>query len=213
MLTDDQLGKIETVVEAFRLDHGIPEDTRPDMMDLLIRMRIKGTLVAVDVSDEPTGYAGEYDPSRNTITIRKAVADRQSPRDRFTIAHEIGHKLGDHSSTRYRRADGAKQFGRQKEQDEEEANAFAAALLIPEKLADVDPSTTATQLADRFAVSLRVAEIRLKFLQRRYRHKHGVRREVPVTAKAVSSPDDMFDSGDYDAAMSQMLRNARRWNE
>merc|ERR1711916_51690 len=91
------------------------------------------------------------------------VADESFERQRFTIAHEIGHIILHHnideeiSEVDYRTSD--RQFNRK----EFQANAFASALLMPkneaikvwEKVYDID------DFADYFEVSKKAASIRL----------------------------------------------------
>jgi Zn-dependent peptidase ImmA (M78 family) len=204
MLSDQELEQIERQVEAFRLDHGVPEDTVLDLTDLLVRMRIKGTISEFEVRPTGGNFSGEYDASRNTIAISERAVTKPTMRDRFTIAHEIGHRADGHTGIRHRRTDSSRQFGKQVALDEQRADAFAAALLAPESLAAVTEATKAEELAKRFEVSL---------LQRRYRLKNGIRRALPAVMNSSQPEETGFDSGDYASAMAQMLRNARRWTQ
>lgn len=109
------------------------------------------------------------------------VNSRHSPtRQRFTIAHELGHlihhrhKLGDGTNdTRlYRAAPEAELYNdRIQEREEVEANRFAAGLLMPEDLVahfhrSIRPNTPEA-LAPIFGVSKDAMRIRIDSLQRR----------------------------------------------
>lgn len=111
-------------------------------------------------------------PDRTIIAINKADAPA---RRRFTIAHELGHFVlkhqgeifVDHSTINRRDSRSSAAIDKQ----EIEANAFAAALLMPtewvvaeaEALFDagVDPSNVGAQLANRFGVSQHAMNFRL----------------------------------------------------
>src|SRR5205807_8592593 len=101
-------------------------------------------------------------------------------RQRFTIAHELGHLLLHETrsmivDTHVYRRDEVSSMGTQKE--EREANAFAAELLMPadfveracDEIAGALPTITVNQLvgnlASRFQVSQQAMEIRLGNLQ------------------------------------------------
>jgi Zn-dependent peptidase ImmA (M78 family) len=113
------------------------------------------------------------DAERKVIGVN---ASHARTRQRFTIAHELGHLLLHESrpmivDTHVYRRDEVSSMGTKKE--EREANAFAAELLMPaafvqdeaRELVDQLPSITAkrlvTQLAQRFEVSAQAMEIRL----------------------------------------------------
>jgi Zn-dependent peptidase ImmA (M78 family) len=113
------------------------------------------------------------DAERKVIGVN---ASHARTRQRFTIAHELGHLLLHESrrmivDTHVYRRDEVSSMGTERE--EREANAFAAELLMPAAfVADeahqlVDQQTTITakrlaaQLATRFEVSAQAMEIRL----------------------------------------------------
>ena len=218
MLTQQEFDRVETLARNFRARMGIPDDLKPDMFDLLRRMKIAGELAAI-VEAPPTALgdsAATFDPARNAITVGSASVTRQSRRDRFTYAHEIGHKLADHQHLRHRKNQSAEQFGRTVKDDEKVANAIAAAILVPEHLANVDQGTTAEELAEKFGVSMPMARLRLLDLQRRYRLRRGISRPTPMvtfqSAGTKAATKREFDTGDYGESMAEMAANARRWN-
>ena len=83
-------------------------------------------------------------------------ADKPETRQRFTIAHELGHIILGHGVGCMV---GEQGVGR----DEKEANAFAGSLLIPRiALARVAHRYTLSQLAERFGVSQDCMSVRLR---------------------------------------------------
>ncbi len=92
-----------------------------------------------------------------------------SGRRRFTIAHEIGHFVLHQEGCRPERG-GADAAGRV---EEGEADAFAAELLMPERLVREAVRThgpDATRLAERFEVSRKAMQARLRHLGMAERH-------------------------------------------
>jgi Zn-dependent peptidase ImmA (M78 family) len=142
--------------------------------------------VPVDELARAQGATLSFEPFRGGISgmlfrdeHRKVIgvnASHARTRQRFTIAHELGHLLLHESramivDTHVYRRDEVSSMGTERE--EREANRFAAELLMPadliiaeaEALVDEQPSVTARrlveQLAVRFDVSAQAMEIRL----------------------------------------------------
>ena len=93
-----------------------------------------------------------------------------SGRRRFAIAHEIGHFVL-HPEPRRRERSGA--VGETGHGEEREADAFAAELLMPEHLvreAVREHGPDVARLADRFAVSRKTMQARLRHLGLAERH-------------------------------------------
>lgn len=93
-----------------------------------------------------------------------------SSRKRFTIAHEIGHFVLHPERCRPERGGAANEAGRA---EEREADTFAAELLMPEHLvreAVREHGPDATRLADRFEVSRKAMQTRLRSLGLVERH-------------------------------------------
>ena len=87
-----------------------------------------------------------------------------SGRRHFTIAHEIGHFVLHPERCRPERGGVVNEAGRR---EEREADAFAAELLMPEYLvreAVREQGLDAVRLADRFAVSRKAMQTRLRYL-------------------------------------------------
>ncbi len=108
----------------------------------------------------PNEYAVCY-PEENTIFIREDVYERAvagNARDRFTIAHEIGHYLM-HTPSRIElaRKDNYKELPPYK-CPEWQANTFAGELLAPPHIIK---GLTKYEISEKCGVSLKVGEIQL----------------------------------------------------
>lgn len=117
----------------------------------------------VEKSELPDKYA-ETLPAQNLIRIRSDVyegACNNNPRDRFTIAHEIGHLFmhdGD-SVTLCRLSHGAKLPAYQ--DPEWQANTFAGYLLMtPQCISDL----SLDEICKKCKVSNRAAKIQMKYI-------------------------------------------------
>jgi Zn-dependent peptidase ImmA (M78 family) len=96
------------------------------------------------------------------IVLRGATSEQ---RRRFTIAHEIGHFVLHPQRLAPNRGGDPGNAARQ--QQEHEADQFAAELLMPEDLvreAVVLHGPDAVRLADRFGVSRAAMQVRLRYL-------------------------------------------------
>ena len=117
----------------------------------------------VTFSGESAGVSGLYDPERNVILVNQ---DEPGVRQTFTIAHELGHKVlhedwAKSEAYKVLWRDTARQA---RDRWEQEANAFAANLLMPREMLDSYREFPIEIIAKVFAVSKSVAEYRLKNL-------------------------------------------------
>lgn len=140
-----------------------------DLHDLVERMggtvQIEDTLLT---DPEHTGSLYVDGVSR----FRIVVPSHTSPeRDRFTIAHELGHYILHYLWAKKKNplmSDRVVAYRRGSERIEWEANWFAAAFLMPEaafRAAFTDVAGDIRALADRFRVSIAAAEVRAKGLR------------------------------------------------
>ena len=154
---------IETFVEEFRAMFNLEEI----MMFPVIKFAewILPTLgIELHVVDnwELEDAYGITETGKGIIKIREDVYDRaanDSPRDRFTICHEIGHAIL-HTPDRVEFARGEIPAYRDSEW---QANRFAAALLAPRNLA---MNMTAKQIEETFGLSAQAALIRYNDLHK-----------------------------------------------
>lgn len=107
------------------------------------------------------------------------------PRNRFTLAHELGHLVLSHSGVRSRAVLG-RDFRKQANvsgvwQEEAEAHHWAGVFLMPTKI--VIECKTPSELAIRCGVSLDAARIRMENLERRRRRFKGEARPIPEMTK------------------------------
>lgn len=117
----------------------------------------------VKFSGESEGVSGLYDPSQDAILVNQ---DDAGVRQTFTIAHELGHKV---LHEEWAKSEAYKVLWRDlrrqtKDRWEQEANAFAANLLMPRQMVDTYRKVPLSVLAKIFAVSEEVAGYRLKNL-------------------------------------------------
>jgi Zn-dependent peptidase ImmA (M78 family) len=117
----------------------------------------------VNFSEGHKEVAGLYDPKSDAIFVNKEEA---GVRQTFTIAHEIGHKV---LHEEWAKSEAYKVLWRDptrqaKDRWEQEANAFAANLLMPRQMVDDYRGFPLSFVAKIFAVSELAAGHRLKYL-------------------------------------------------
>ena len=114
----------------------------------------------VDKKEMPNGTYAFYNPKTNKMTIREDVyegACKGIGRDRFTIAHEIGHYFLHADELVVARSENS--IYKSYTDPEWQANKFAAELLIP---SDLTRHMSAHDIAERCGVSLQAAMISQK---------------------------------------------------
>jgi len=157
-----------------------------DVLEMLRRMKHDGYLrdyICIPDHEMPDAEA-KFDPNERVIYLRQSTCDtakKGEPHARFTVVHEISHCAFNHQNIRKRGiAVGAFEkkvpsIGR----DEKQADKLAAALLAPSHKVQYTLATTSRQLAERFGLSSKTADIRTEELAGIYRRRHNVRRELP----------------------------------
>ncbi|MEY9872737.1 transcriptional regulator with XRE-family HTH domain [Streptacidiphilus sp. MAP12-33] len=112
-----------------------------------------------DLPGAVDGFAWQEDGFRLALARR----DERWTRQRFTLAHELGHLLAGDATEPL--AESPVAPGRQSEPDEVRANAFAAALLMPEpEVRDAADALDFAELVVRFRVSPSALAARLRRL-------------------------------------------------
>jgi hypothetical protein len=120
-------------------------------------------LELVQKTREPFSCEAALEPLGDTRAVVLHGASNERRR-RFTIAHEVGHFVLHPARVRPERGGHVTEAMRS---EEREADAFAAELLMPEPLvrqAVLEQGANASLLADRFQVSTKAMEIRLRRL-------------------------------------------------
>ena len=117
----------------------------------------------VAFSGESEGVSGLYDPAQNAIYVNDADA---GVRQTFTIAHELGHKV---LHEEWAKSEAYKVLWRDprkqgKDRFEQEANAFAANLLMPRQMMEPFKKYPLSVIAKIFAVSEDAARFRMQYL-------------------------------------------------
>lgn len=193
--------RIENLAERLREQLGIPDDLRPDALDVLRRLKI--TKVISDYAEDPdaVGRDARWDADNRVIYLStalwNAVIDNRDYDARFTVLHEVGHAVLGHTH-RNRRTSGTPQFGRFVEADESDADQFALAFAIPLKFAALATTSSIASLADQFGLLPAQISRRVVDLQR---HQRVSQRPIPE-----------HHSDSYADAMSAMRINAINWN-
>lgn len=123
-------------------------------------------VVFAEFTPEMSSVSGFYDAEEATIYVNRRD---YPPRQTFTVAHELGHHILHRewaNSTDYRVL--LREQEGSSDPYEQEANAFAANLLVPASMLDAYKNVASIpELADLFLVSVPVIKNRLNFEARR----------------------------------------------
>ena len=141
-------------------------------VDPVIEAKKYGIKVVADSDTAPVlknGESGVIEKNGDDVTMY-INPNESLERQRFTIAHELGHFVNGHlnnSTTMFR--DGNKQYSRDNYDFQEyEANTYAAELLMPKEKIDFliynAKKTTVEELAEALIVSYTAMKIRLQNL-------------------------------------------------
>lgn len=175
----------------------------PNMLDVLEALKFHRFLrdYAVLLDQQMPGEEARYSADDRQILLSRSTADAarfEVPRARWTIAHEIGHLALGHATRSRTTLSQRSAYNANLNRDETDANRFAAAFLIPEAVANVSDTTTASAISERFKVSKEAAARRLEELQRMRRRRLGTQRPLPpgvVDLLARLSPNSRTQSG------------------
>ena len=153
--------------------------------DLLRKYKIKASSIPVDEIAEKEGASIMFKQFNNEISglllrqgdnaIIAVEKDQPHTRRRFTVAHELAHLMLHHGKelrvdTKFRVNLRSPESSTAEDVEEIEANAFAAALLVPETFLkkdlegvvfDVEDTEQVDKLAKRYDVSTQAMTIRL----------------------------------------------------
>ena len=176
----------ERLTRKLRITLGIDDQLRPDMIDVITSLKRLGYIADwVHVPDQcMAGAEAKFDPKDRKLYLSETTylaALGDEPRARWTIAHEVGHIALAHHNARNRNAvrSEIERIAPTVRRDEAQANRFAAAFLAPFHKTNFSLEMTATQLADRFGISVTAATNRVEELARIYRQRNGIQRPLP----------------------------------
>lgn len=133
-----------------------------------------------ELSSRMNGDEAIMNADTHTLTVQETVLESARAgqvRARFTIAHEMGHYFLNHSGDRRRNPDKNIYVSSKERIEEEEANIFASYFLVPTDLAL--GCQTSEEIACKFQVSNRAAEIAFERVERVRRKLSGKGRELP----------------------------------
>jgi hypothetical protein len=134
----------------------------------------------------------EFTEVGRTITVRKSVHERAKfgvGRDRFTLAHELAHAVIHDGAPKARSLVRAvPKFIKPYESSEHQADVFASAFLIDDKIAAQLP--TAKDIEVEFAVSAKAAEICFERLHQRER-KAALSDSFRSLARELQNPNEV----------------------
>lgn len=199
------MNRIEVLAERLRVQLGIPDDIRPNSLDVLRRLKFAKVITDFreDTDQDQPGRQARWDSEQRIIFLSPSLWGKiQGDEDvdaRFTVFHEIGHAVLGHNA-RNRLSAGRPQFGRSVESDEEEADEFARALAIPLYFASSASTSSVAALAIQFGLPPGMASRRLVDLQRFIR------------SGSTRATDKTTGEDNYAEAMRLMRINALNWN-
>lgn len=154
-----------------------------DMENFLRRIRKKypNFKIRTGMDDELHGAEAFMDCDEHTLVLSEQTLRglwEYNTRAKFTVAHEIGHYMLGHRGNTKRSADKSIYLTPAQRIQEMQADKFASYFLIPTKLAKGCQSTQ--EIAEKFQVSMKAAEIAFERVQAVLRQERGERRRPPA---------------------------------
>lgn len=172
-LSWDNIGQLS---DAIRVQFSLADQaTFPvmDFLELVLCQRMGMVDLRIKTQQEMGDFEGFTDPKGKFIILREDVygnACNDSPRDRFTVAHELGHFFL-HTGIPMARASDERRI-KDYRLSEPQANQFAGELLMPRQF--TSPFDTAEDVMQRHSVSRGAADIRLNFMRKKWINKKGI---------------------------------------
>jgi Zn-dependent peptidase ImmA (M78 family) len=175
----------DQIARILREELKIDDEIWLDVLDALRRMKYGGYLrdyVCLPDGEMPDAEA-KFVADERVIYLKQSTysaAEHEEPHARFTVAHEIAHFALYHQHTRKRGIAVGPFEKKVFKRDETQADKFAAAFIAPFHKAAFNLTTTASQLAQRFGLSVRMSQGRMDEMAGIYRSRHKIRRELPA---------------------------------
>lgn len=179
--TDEQL---EQWVRDYLRRIGLGHQIRPDLMTVLVKTKhIDKRFNYSRVPDHELPAAeAEWDSTKMCVRMRESVfvgMQRNEPRARMTVAHELAHYVLGHKGILNRKP-GIRMRDisiASLRQEESEAKRTAAIILAPEYL--IPKETTPEEIAAKFGLSAEAALYRFEEIERIRRRREGLHRPLP----------------------------------
>lgn len=154
-----------------------------DMDSVLLRLMKKSSLFRIQRSNigELEDDEAFMNCESHVMLLSSVVFDNlkaNEKRAKFTAAHELGHYVLGHSGNTRRSKDKGIYLTPRQRIQEDEANRFAAFLLVPTELAL--NCNSSKEIEDKFQVSTKVSEIAFQRVQDILRKRNGELRQPPA---------------------------------
>lgn len=180
--------ELEETVARFLRRIGMENVVRPDMMTMIAKIKHNDSSFNYGrvPDDQMPDAEAQWSSDDRVVRIRESVfkgMQRGLPRDRMSVAHELGHYLLGHKGLLNRSINKTIReiaIARVRKQ-ESEARRIAAVLLAPEPL--VPEGATAEDIAARFGLSREAAAYRKEEVERIRRRRRGEHRPLPTVVK------------------------------
>lgn len=186
-MTDERL---EELGRGFLRKIGLEHAVRPDMLTIIMKIKnIDDRFNYRRVPDHKLPNAeAHWFSDDHELTMRESVfvgIQRDEPRPRFTIAHEISHYALGHKgflnrSTNQRLKSISSSLVKHQES---EANRLAPILLAPEHL--VPEGATADEIESMFGLSITASLLRKEEVDRIRRRRRGELRPLPESVREL----------------------------
>jgi hypothetical protein len=181
-----ELEDIEAKARKLREVLGLDDCIYLDMMTVVVKAKHLGLIQdyrRVPDHEMPEDEAA-YDPEKRLLLIRESTfsaMNRDEPRARFTLAHELGHMALGHTRTRHRNVSGRpiEKIAPTIRRDEAQADVFAGAFLVPAHHVAKPLETSTLDIGARFGLNRTASDIRKSELETMYRREHGIARPIP----------------------------------
>ncbi|MBZ3693395.1 ImmA/IrrE family metallo-endopeptidase [Phyllobacterium calauticae] len=166
---------IGAMCDRLRVQFSLAEEPNFPVMQFLEKVlyeKMEMVELRIRSKEEMGAYEGYTDPEGKFIALRQDVYENaweENGRDRFTVAHELGHYFLHTGMPMARASDDRRE--KAFILSEPQANQFAAELLMPRCF--IELNDTVQTIMSRHAVSNEAAQNRLRFMNSRWEKIRG----------------------------------------